>query len=252
MSSISMKRTTSYGAGDSGRRKKSKLDVIKVGTVCQCNMNRSMAAHLSLLENPRLNVTSFGAGRHVKLPSPNGPVVQNFGTSYEVIKKEMIAKDPQSVEWWKEKGMLEMLDRNSKIKDAPQRWQQCSDLPDVVICYEKRVFELVLSDLELRPLLKRTRPMHIFNIETKDDGESALKSATLSSELCKCIIHHNDKVQSQPQPSNILTNPSKVPLTKLTNVALPANIIRTFKKIPEVKKYMEDTKLQMEYSVYYP
>jgi RNA polymerase II subunit A C-terminal domain phosphatase SSU72 len=55
--------------------------------VCAANMNRSMEAHRVLLERG-LDVKSYGAGNHVKLPgaSRDNPNVFSFGVeSYQQI-----------------------------------------------------------------------------------------------------------------------------------------------------------------------
>lgn len=52
--------------------------------VCSSNMNRSMEAH-NRLARAKLNVSSYGVGKQVKLPSPDGRgVTFDFGTPYKV------------------------------------------------------------------------------------------------------------------------------------------------------------------------
>lgn len=42
-----------------------------------------------------------------------------------------------------QKGLLNMVLRNSKIKDRPQRFQDCKDEFDIIITFEDRVFDIV-------------------------------------------------------------------------------------------------------------
>ena len=100
-------------------------DPKRFAMVCAANMNRSMEAHKVLL-HAGLEVTSYGAGSRVKLPSAHrdNPNVFEFGeTTYQHIYDTLMAEDPDLYE---KNGLKAMLERNMKIKPAPQRWQDLS------------------------------------------------------------------------------------------------------------------------------
>lgn len=56
---------------------------LKFAMVCASNFNRSMEAHALLQEN-NMDVYSYGAAQHVKLPglSASRPNCYDFGTEY--------------------------------------------------------------------------------------------------------------------------------------------------------------------------
>ena len=116
-----------------------------VAVVCMSNMNRSMEAH-SFLKKKGFNVRSFGVGSCVTLPglAANLPVVYDFSTTYEQMLKDLLCKNRMH---YRSNGVLQILERNERIKPGPERFQECRDPVDVIFTCAEIVYKTVVKDL---------------------------------------------------------------------------------------------------------
>lgn len=150
-----------------------------------------MEAHLQLAL-AHLPTISFGTGSLVRLPGPtvHQPNVYNFNsTTYSAIHSELSS---QNAPLYTQNGLLNMLGRNLTIKSYPERFQDWvpgkprldhaedqgapgteAGVVDVMITCEERCFDAVLDDLHNKGG-KLNRPVHVFNVDIKDNHEEAL------------------------------------------------------------------------------
>eukprot|EP00696_Hemimastix_kukwesjijk_P007877 gnl/Hemi2/19984_TR6632_c0_g2_i2.p1 gnl/Hemi2/19984_TR6632_c0_g2~~gnl/Hemi2/19984_TR6632_c0_g2_i2.p1 ORF type:complete len:189 (-),score=71.97 gnl/Hemi2/19984_TR6632_c0_g2_i2:157-681(-) len=136
-----------------------------------------MEAHSLLKRKNKYYVRSFGTNTHVKIPGPTSyqPNVYEFGTPYTAIKEDLARKD---LDLYTRIGLLSLLERNGETKFAPEQWQQSPERFDLVVTFDEKCFDIVVEDLQSRGSMSGN-PVHVINLETKDNAEDALVSSHL-------------------------------------------------------------------------
>eukprot|EP00013_Stygamoeba_regulata_P007582 CAMPEP_0177643700 /NCGR_PEP_ID=MMETSP0447-20121125/8288_1 /TAXON_ID=0 /ORGANISM="Stygamoeba regulata, Strain BSH-02190019" /LENGTH=182 /DNA_ID=CAMNT_0019145999 /DNA_START=41 /DNA_END=589 /DNA_ORIENTATION=+ len=139
-------------------------------------MNRSMEAH-RVLALKGYNVQSYGTGTAVRLPGPDArtPNVYAFGEkSYKEIYEDLAQKN---YDLYHSNGLLNMLQRNMKIKERPQKWQIQPDIDlNIIFTFEDRVFDHVVEDLNNHSSITNA-PCHVLNLAVRDNQEESVIAA---------------------------------------------------------------------------
>jgi len=179
-------------ASSSKRRKHDNKykSLLHIAVVCSSNMNRSMEAH-AFLSKKGYNVDSYGTGDKVKLPGPTAdkPNVYEFGTTYEDIYTDLKKRDR---DLYTQNGILNMLDRNRRIKKGPQRLQDTRKKYDIIFTAEERVYDQVLEHFSSDTCSIYNQPVHVINLDIQDNHEEATIGAFMMFELMSILAKSSD------------------------------------------------------------
>nr|CAD2200585.1 unnamed protein product [Meloidogyne enterolobii] len=172
---------------------------LKIAVSCSSNMNRSMEAHY-FLKQRGFNVQSFGSGNYVKLPGPSidKPNIYDFDSiTYDEIYQDLKNKDSKFIIVfifrYTQNGLLNMLDRNRRIKKCPQKFQSCEEHFSIIICMEERVYDQIVDFLQTNESSNSTGEcVHIINFDIQDNHEEATIGALIVVQLCKKLEECED------------------------------------------------------------
>eukprot|EP00658_Telonema_sp_P-2_P042065 TRINITY_DN3014_c0_g1_i1.p1 TRINITY_DN3014_c0_g1~~TRINITY_DN3014_c0_g1_i1.p1 ORF type:complete len:178 (+),score=53.48 TRINITY_DN3014_c0_g1_i1:216-749(+) len=157
-----------------------------------------MEAHRAL-HLKGMSVDSFGTGRHCKLPgtSANDPVIFPFGKAYAEMLTELQSENNAL---YSQNGVLEMLERNAATKPCPQKWQEHDRRYEVVLTFEREIFNAVLADVQERGERSESmEPVHIINIEVKDRKKEAEVGAKVAVDLCE-LLQESEDIEDEIEP----------------------------------------------------
>eukprot|EP01132_Coremiostelium_polycephalum_P004706 gene4706-5878_t len=180
-------KTTTGGTNGSNKR---------LAMVCASNQNRSVEAHYLFINKGYKNVRSFGTSVHCKLPGPSidKPNVYSFGTPYQSIYDDL---KQQNFELYTQNGILNMLERNIKVKLAPEKWQEeMLARFDIVFTFDQRVYDMLIDDVAQRDTNVIISPVHIINLQVKDTHEEATGGANHALQLMN-IIEDNENWEDE-------------------------------------------------------
>lgn len=162
---------------------------LSIAVVCSSNQNRSMEAH-HLLSKKGFRTKSYGTGSCVKLPgvTVDSPNVYDFDTPYEKIAEDLRNKD---MSFYTQNGLLNMLDRNKRIKGKPEKFQRCNEEFDLIVTCQERVFDQVLEFLNEREQVSMNL-VHVVNVEIKDNHEEATLGSFIIYDLVEKLSNTED------------------------------------------------------------
>mmetsp|Transcript_4784 Transcript_4784/g.5924 ORF Transcript_4784/g.5924 Transcript_4784/m.5924 type:complete len:210 (-) Transcript_4784:203-832(-) len=152
--------------------------------VCNSNVNRSLEGHRILKEKGFGRVWSYGVGSKVRLPGIRGPSVYMFGTPFEAMQRDL---ENKNYNWYKDRGILDMLDRDAKVKKAPRRWQDEKKRNyDLILAYDIRAYNILIEEFESSRGQLGCHPVHIIGWYVEDRYYEAREAAeTLYKFICK-------------------------------------------------------------------
>ena len=162
---------------------------LNYATVCSSNINRSVSGAIQI-SNLKLPCKSFGIGTAVKLPGKTvmEPKVYKFMDSYQDMYLDLSSDDAG---FFQAKNILYLCKRAAAAKVRPNNWQSQSvsevKSHDVVICFEHRIYDVVVEDMLSRDLDQGEedfKTIMVICLDTKDNPKTADIMARIAAEMC--------------------------------------------------------------------
>lgn len=163
---------------------------LRFAVICRSNINRSTEVHQQLLSKNGFYVVSYGTGKMLCLPgeSMHKSNKYDFDVSYYEIYNNL---SKINKEFYTKIGLLNVIDRNRRIKRAPERFQNSNKKFDIVITCEETVYDAVLKHVENRAGTDYSI-LHIININVIDNFEEATIASFTIKKLCSMLVECKD------------------------------------------------------------
>ena len=144
------------------------------------NQNRSMQAH-SVLMKQGFDVQSYGTNDTIKLPGEtlDRPNVYMFGQTYEEIHKDLCLKNER---YYRESGILYLLERNMGIKSAPENFFARKEMFDLLVTCDEKVF-IRVCEQDTYGTNRRLERVPVVNFDIKDTAADAVRGANSIAEF---------------------------------------------------------------------
>lgn len=148
------------------------------------NQNRSMQAH-DLLMKKGIAVRSFGTNSVIRLPGEtiDAANVYEFGTTYKEIHEDLCRKNE---EYYREAGILYLLERNMRVKEKPENFFEKREEFDLVITCEEKVFTGIYEHYAAKEVGSGRFVM--VNFDIKDTPSDAVTGALEILEFVEEVI----------------------------------------------------------------
>ncbi|ADM11684.2 Ssu72-like protein [Encephalitozoon intestinalis ATCC 50506] len=157
---------------------------MKLAVSCAMNQNRSMQTH-DLFMKKGIPIKSFGTSPVIKLPGEaiDKPNVYSFDWTYQKIYNDLCMKNE---DYYRESGILYLLERNMGVKEKPENFfQRCEDF-DLVITCEERVFTSIFEYYVDTPSC--TKHFFMVNFDIKDTPSDAITGAQEILEFVEDVL----------------------------------------------------------------